>query len=95
MPPRIDDRLYDSDHEEYDSEDEAVTLALGTLMLRKSRAKKLVDASYNRFAWNDPADLPEWFVDDEVKKTHTHVLGCLMFNFYLYTLLFDLSSLFS
>ncbi len=36
-------------------------------MLRKSRAKKLVDASYNRFAWNDPTDLPEWFVDDEQK----------------------------
>jgi AdoMet-dependent rRNA methyltransferase SPB1 len=35
-------------------------------MLRKSRAKKLVDASYNRYAWNDPSDLPEWFVDDEV-----------------------------
>merc|ERR1719218_186772 len=36
-------------------------------MLRKSRAKKLVDASYNRFAFNDPADLPDWFVDDEAK----------------------------
>jgi hypothetical protein len=51
---------------QYDSGDERTTLALGTLMLRKSRAKKLVDASYNRFAWNDPTDLPEWFVDDEV-----------------------------
>jgi len=67
MPPRADDRLYDSDNEEYDSEDERTTLALGTLMLRKSRAKTLVDASYNRFAWNDPTDLPEWFVDDEQK----------------------------
>merc|ERR1719183_249537 len=36
-------------------------------MLRRSKEKALVDASYNRFAWNDPADLPEWFVDDEHK----------------------------
>jgi AdoMet-dependent rRNA methyltransferase SPB1 len=35
------------------------------MMLRKSKAKALVDASYNRYAWNDPSDLPEWFVDDE------------------------------
>ena len=26
-----------------------------------------VDASYNRFAFNDPDDLPDWFVDDEAK----------------------------
>lgn len=32
------------------------------------RAKKLVDASYNRYAWNDPTDLPEWFVDDEARN---------------------------
>ena len=25
----------------------------------------MVDASYNRYAWNDPQDLPDWFVDDE------------------------------
>mmetsp|Transcript_25429 Transcript_25429/g.39475 ORF Transcript_25429/g.39475 Transcript_25429/m.39475 type:complete len:193 (-) Transcript_25429:167-745(-) len=37
------------------------------MMLRRSRAKELVDASYNRYAWNDPADLPDWFVDDESK----------------------------
>ncbi|KAL3934189.1 MAG: hypothetical protein SGARI_003498 [Bacillariaceae sp.] len=35
------------------------------MMLRQSKAKALVDASYNRFAWNDPQGLPEWFVDDE------------------------------
>jgi AdoMet-dependent rRNA methyltransferase SPB1 len=63
--PVRDTRKYDSDHEEYDSDDQAQTMALGTMMLRRSKAKQLVDASYNRFAWNDPADLPEWFVDDE------------------------------
>jgi AdoMet-dependent rRNA methyltransferase SPB1 len=63
--PVMDDRRYDSDHEEYDSDDYAKTMALGTMMLRKSKAKALVDASYNRYAWNDPEGLPEWFVDDE------------------------------
>eukprot|EP00526_Cylindrotheca_closterium_P002697 CAMPEP_0113635820 /NCGR_PEP_ID=MMETSP0017_2-20120614/18677_1 /TAXON_ID=2856 /ORGANISM="Cylindrotheca closterium" /LENGTH=1028 /DNA_ID=CAMNT_0000546627 /DNA_START=17 /DNA_END=3103 /DNA_ORIENTATION=- /assembly_acc=CAM_ASM_000147 len=63
--PVMDNRKYDSDNEDYDSDDYAKTMALGTMMLRKSKAKALVDASYNRFAWNDPADLPEWFVDNE------------------------------
>ena len=63
--PIADPRRYDSENEEYDSDDYAKTMALGTMMLRKSKAKALVDASYNRFAWNDPEDLPDWFVDDE------------------------------
>lgn len=62
-----DDRVYDSDNEEYDSHDRAMTLALGTLMLRRSKQKALVDASYNRFSWNDAKGLPPWFVDDEMK----------------------------
>jgi hypothetical protein len=44
-----DARSYDSDNEQYDSHDKAMTLALGTLMLRRSREKALVDASYNRW----------------------------------------------
>lgn len=60
-------RSYDSDNEQYDSHDRAMTLALGTLMLRRSREKALVDASYNRFTWNDAKDLPAWFLDDEMK----------------------------
>lgn len=63
--PVMDDRKYDSGHEDYDSDDYAKTMALGTMMLRNSKAKALVDASYNRYAWNDPDGLPEWFVDDE------------------------------
>jgi AdoMet-dependent rRNA methyltransferase SPB1 len=61
----MDTRKYDSDHEAYDSDDYAQTLALGTMMLRRSKEKAFVDASYNRYAWNDPEGLPEWFVDDE------------------------------
>jgi len=66
--PIYDERKYDSDNEEYDSDDHAETLALGTMMLRKSKAKAIVDSSYNRFAWNDPSDLPDWFADDETRN---------------------------
>ena len=62
-----DDRGYGSDEEQYDAHDRATSLALGTLMLRRSKQKALVDASYNRFAWNDTKDLPSWFMDDEMK----------------------------
>jgi AdoMet-dependent rRNA methyltransferase SPB1 len=65
--PIMDSRKYDSANEDYDSDDYAQTLALGTMMLRRSKEKALVDASYNRYAWNDPQALPEWFVDDENK----------------------------
>jgi AdoMet-dependent rRNA methyltransferase SPB1 len=62
---KFDDRKYDSEEEDYDSDDHAELLALGTMMLRKSKSKAIVDASYNRFASNDPMDLPDWFKDDE------------------------------
>ena len=65
--PAIDTRKYDSENEDYDSDDLAKTLALGTMILRKSKEKAMVDASYNRFAWNDPGELPDWFLDDENK----------------------------
>ena len=63
--PVVDTRKYDSEEEDYDSDDYIKTLALGTMILRKSKEKAMVDASYNRYAWNDPEGLPDWFVDDE------------------------------
>ena len=36
-------------------------------MLNKTRAKAIIDSSYNRFSFNDSKDLPSWFVDDEMK----------------------------
>jgi AdoMet-dependent rRNA methyltransferase SPB1 len=62
-----DTRSYDSDHEDYDNHDRAVTLAMGTMMLRQSKRKAIVDASYNRYSWNDPENLPSWFMDDETR----------------------------
>lgn len=67
MPAVHDTRDYDSENEDYDAHDHTMTLALGTLMLRKTRQKALVDASYNRFSWNDPKSLPSWFMDDELR----------------------------
>jgi AdoMet-dependent rRNA methyltransferase SPB1 len=66
--PAVDTRKYDSEEEDYDSDDYIKTLALGTMILRKSKEKAMVDASYNRYAWNDPEGLPDWFVDDENKN---------------------------
>lgn len=71
--PRQDDRHYDSDEEVHDKSDRLMTLALGTYMLRGSRKKALVDASYNRFAWNDPSGLPSWFLDDEMRHNKPQV----------------------
>lgn len=65
--PVMDERKYDSDHEEYDAEARAKTLAFATMMMKKSKAKDMVDASYNRYAWNDSSELPDWFEDDEEK----------------------------
>ena len=75
-----DSRCYDSENEDYDTHDRAMTMALGTLMLRKAKQKALVDASYNRFAWNDPKELPSWFVDDEIRhnKPQIPVPGALL-----------------
>ena len=47
------DVVYDSD--DYDSDERAEHLALAFAMRKRSQAKVLLDASYNRFAWNDDA----------------------------------------
>jgi AdoMet-dependent rRNA methyltransferase SPB1 len=67
-PQRHDDRMYDSDNEDYDRHDRLMTKAIGTMIVsHPSREKALVDASYNRFAFNDAAGLPSWFLDDEMR----------------------------
>lgn len=65
--PIMDERKYDSDNEDYDAEDRAQALGLAHLMVQKSKAKEVIDASYNRYAWNDSSELPDWFCDDEEK----------------------------
>jgi AdoMet-dependent rRNA methyltransferase SPB1 len=48
----------------YDSDTHAELLALGRLLKKHSGAKALVDASYNRYAFDDP-QLPPWLAADE------------------------------
>jgi AdoMet-dependent rRNA methyltransferase SPB1 len=71
--PVHDDRAYDSEEELYDDEDKARHLALGAMMLKRHRKKELIDAAYNRYSWNDPKGLPEWFLDDENKHFRPQV----------------------
>jgi len=42
-------------------------------MLNKSKRRKMIDASYNRYAWNDPEDLPAWFLDDQEQHNRPQV----------------------
>jgi len=66
--PAVDEGQYNSDNEDYVSNDYAQTLTLGTMILYRGKEKALVDASYNRFTCNGPTILPDWFVDDEQKN---------------------------
>jgi len=45
----------------------AETLALGQMMLRKKARMDIVDASYNRYAFNDDDQLPSWFTEEETR----------------------------
>lgn len=41
-------------------------LALGSMLVNHKKSKQdLLDEAYNRFAFNDTENLPDWFVDDE------------------------------
>lgn len=53
------------DDVEVGSEEHIQLLALGTAMLRHSKAKEVLDAGYSRYAWNDDDALPTWFAEDE------------------------------
>ena len=38
---------------------------MGKQMLSKKKKERMIDASYNRYAFDDPDDLPKWFVEEE------------------------------
>merc|ERR1719482_2587189 len=39
------------------------------MMTRKKSRMDLIDSGYNRYTWNDPEDLPDWFAIEEKKYT--------------------------
>jgi len=45
--------------------DSASAYTLGQRMLTKSGKRDLIDESFNRYAFNDPEGLPQWFTQDE------------------------------
>lgn len=49
------------------SEEHLEALSLGFLLSKHSTANDLIDSSFNRYMFNDPAGLPQWFLDDEKK----------------------------
>lgn len=52
----------------YDEDTHAEMLALGKMLKRHTTGKALVDASYNRYAFDEDDDaLPSWFAADEAR----------------------------
>ena len=49
------------------SDEHLEALSLGFLLSKHSTANDLIESSYNRYMFNDPDDLPQWFLDDEKK----------------------------
>jgi len=51
-----------------DADDIAETVAIAKLMLRKKKREEIIDASYNRYTFDENRDaLPVWFQEDEEK----------------------------
>merc|ERR1719387_3385738 len=49
-----------------ESRDElAETLAIGSLLTKKKSRMELLDGAFHRYAFDDPEDLPDWFVEEE------------------------------
>merc|ERR1711870_95638 len=46
---------------------------MGKEMLSKKKRERMIDSSYNRYAFDDPDDLPAWFVEEE-KQHRTPVM---------------------
>lgn len=61
------EKLGDEYHfSDYDSDENAMHLSLAKMLTKKSTRRKLLDSSYNRYAFSDDQqNLPAWFVNDE------------------------------
>ena len=61
---------YNSD--DYDSDERAEHLALGAMLAKKSTRSAVLDAAYNRYAFNDDS-LPAWFAEDESRHNRPNL----------------------
>ena len=57
----------DSEDEGYNSDDKAEIRAIAKKMLRKKERLKILNSSYNRYAFEDEGKVPNWFLEDEAK----------------------------
>ena len=57
----------DSENDGYNSDDKAEIRAIAKKMLRKKERIKILNASYNRYAFEDDEKVPKWFLEEESK----------------------------
>ena len=57
----------DSDDDGYNSDEKAEIRAIAKKMLRKKERLKILNSSYNRYAFEDDEKVPKWFLEDESK----------------------------
>lgn len=55
----------DDEDSEFDIDDKAEIRAIAKKMLRKKDRLAILNSSYNRYAFDDECDAPDWFMDDE------------------------------
>ena len=51
----------------YNSDEKAEIRAIAKKMLRKKERLKILNSSYNRYAFEDEGNVPKWFLEDEEK----------------------------
>ena len=57
----------DSENDGYNSDDKAEIRAIAKKMLRKKERLKILNSSYNRYAFEDDGKVPKWFLDEEAQ----------------------------
>ena len=57
----------ESENDGYNSDEKAEIRAIAKKMLRKKERLKILNSSYNRYAFEDDGKVPKWFLEDESK----------------------------
>ena len=62
-----DESSSDEESDGYNSDEKAEIRAIAKKMLRKKERLKILNSSYNRYAFEDDGKVPKWFLEDESK----------------------------